>query len=116
MRSPSTRTTPNTVDIYKAIQGRRGTGTEYTYPDLPDYGSIPCSVQPRKRMINADELARLSQVNVYDVFFTADYDIDVRDKLVWTNSLGDQRTLMAETSYDDTGHGRVFVVRCTEIV
>lgn len=115
MATPSGAVLSNRVDIYKAVQGRAGTGVQFTYPDAPDVSAAPCSVQAVIRRSQPDDLARLSAYMMYDVHFGTNYSLKIRDKLIWKDSVGILRNLFVEYMFDDSGRGYVFTARCTEV-
>lgn len=114
MRKPSGRVLRNVVDIFLPVDGRSGTGLEYTYASTPTYGSVPCTVQPQAQQGDVGGLARLTQVNYYDVLFSADYVPPIRAKLLWTDDTGTVHNLIVETSWDHAGRGAAFTVSCVE--
>lgn len=116
MRRPSARVLHNRVDLYRAIPGVSGTGYKPTYASYPDVVLIPCSVQPVELM--AGEEGGPQRVNVisgYRLIFDRDWGMSVRDKLVWTDSLGTTRNLFVETTKDNAGRNAAFSVVAVEI-
>lgn len=116
MRKPSARVLANRVDLYRAVAGISGTGYKPTYSAYPDVVSIPCSVQPVA--LTAGEEGGPRRVNVisaYRLIFDRDWDMDVRDKLAWTDSLGVTRTLFVETTKDNAGRNAAFSIVAVEI-
>lgn len=116
MRKPSARVLANRIDLYRAIPGVSGTGYRPTYPDTPDVSSIPCSVQPTQ-LVAGEEGGpqRVNVINAYRVITSRDWNMGVRDKLVWTDTLGVSRTLFVETTKDNAGRGAAFSVVAVEM-
>lgn len=117
MRRPSSRVLRNRVNIYVGVSGQDSElAPTFSYPAVPTYSNVACSVQYTDTGLDPEALKRLTMVSLYDVMFAADPHLKPRDKLVWLDTTPN-RTLQVESCPpSEAGRGSAWVVRCIEKV
>ena len=120
MRKPSPRVRKNRVDIYTNVSGPdAGGGVQFTFSTTPTASQVPCSLQFRgvEEVVLDWKQDRISQVNTYWVMFASQQALSPRDKLIWVDSLGVQRTLFVNVSNtDEAGRHSAFIVKAIELL
>lgn len=118
MPGPSAAVLRNRVTIYK-FAGKRDSngfiaddGTAYQTVLATD---VPCSVQPGETETVYDQQDRPTAVRNYKILFGSAYAIGLRDKIVWVDSLGVSRSIIATgPPSDQAGRGYMWTLRGQE--
>ena len=111
----SSRILKNRVDIYSGTPADDDVGApQFTYPCIPTYRNVPCSVQFRGVEEVVNEQGRITQRNHYDLIFADPPCVRPRDMILWVDATRRVRTLFAQATTDEAGRGYAFTVKAIE--
>ena len=117
MRSPSARVRKDRIDIYQAVTSADSAGgMVFTYPPIPTFSQVACTIQAGEILEIIDEQDRITQYLSYKIMFADQQPVVPRDKGIYIDTLGIQRILFADVQRDEAGRGSAFTVRWTEKV
>lgn len=119
MRSPSARVLKDRIDIFQAIRpvgADSAGGVVFIYPPTPTFSQVACTIQAVEILEIVDEQERITQYKSYKIMFASQQRVSPRDKGIYVDTLGVQRTLFAEVQRDEAGRGAAFTVRWNEKV
>jgi hypothetical protein len=119
MRGPSARVTINRVDIYNALkspQADSNGGPVWTYPSVPTFTQVHCTVQAVGLSEGVDAQERVTQFVEWLLMFNANQPVKARDQIIYRDKAGVTHTIFVETLKDNASRGGAFTVRGLEKV
>ncbi len=115
MRSPSSRVTINTVDIYRSTPGRDVEGgATFPYPSGPTYSQVPCTAQPNSYGQEVSDAGRITNLTSWRLMFAIPLVVNPRDKIVFLDQAGINHIIIVDSSRDEAGRGAAFSIVGTE--
>lgn len=115
MRSPSTRVLDNQVDLFVGTVARDADGGfAQATPLIPIGLGVPCSVQYVGVQEVIDQQNRVTNANMYQIFFGYLIRINPLDVVVWVEDTITHTMYVQNVSPSEAGRGGCFVVRAIE--